>query len=146
MFWASVIVNIFLQICQRKIKTTYRVTHKWREFTTFWFRMDATFFVVSRFNNFLFMDATDRSKINSNHHRIFLELSLYPFSFFENTPFKLLFSNLESRHDVYNGLKYLIHFSKNNILLDYSNYSLEDHSYWEIFNGPPSLTRLQLSD
>ena len=38
------------------------------------------------FNNFLLIDATDRFKISSNHHRIFFDLSLiYPFYFFKHT-------------------------------------------------------------
>ena len=40
------------------------------------------------FNNFLLIDTTDRSKISSNQKRFFNELSLYPLSFFANTPFK----------------------------------------------------------
>ena len=40
------------------------------------------------FNNFLLLDATDRSKINSDQKRFFIALSLYPLSFFANTPFK----------------------------------------------------------
>jgi len=43
-------------------------------------------FVV--FNNFLLIDATDRSKISSDQKRFFIALSLYPLSFFANTPFK----------------------------------------------------------
>ena len=39
-------------------------------------------FVWVVFNNLLLIDATDRSKISSNHHQI-----LYPLSFFVNTPF-----------------------------------------------------------
>ena len=40
------------------------------------------------FNNFLLIEATDRSKINSDQKRFFIALSLYPLSFFANTPFK----------------------------------------------------------
>ena len=40
------------------------------------------------FNNFLLIDATDRSKISSNQKRFFIALSRYPLSFFANTPFK----------------------------------------------------------
>ena len=40
------------------------------------------------FNNFLLIDATDRSKIISDQKRFFIALSLYPLSFFANTPFK----------------------------------------------------------
>ena len=34
------------------------------------------------------IDATDRSKISSDQKRFFIALSLYPLSFFANTPFK----------------------------------------------------------
>ena len=40
------------------------------------------------FNNFLFKDATDRSKIRSKHYRIFVDVSLYHLSLFANTLFK----------------------------------------------------------
>ena len=40
------------------------------------------------FNNFLLTDATDRSKISSDQKHFFIALSLYPLSFFANTPFK----------------------------------------------------------
>ena len=40
------------------------------------------------FNNFLLIDATDRSKISSDQTRSFIALSLYPLSFFAKTPFK----------------------------------------------------------
>ena len=36
----------------------------------------------------LLIDATDRSKISSDQKRFFIALSLYPLSFFANTPFK----------------------------------------------------------
>ena len=39
-------------------------------------------------NHFLLIDATDKTKINGNHHRIFFDVSLYPLSFFANNPFK----------------------------------------------------------
>ena len=38
------------------------------------------------FNNFLHIDA--RSKISSDQKRLFIAVSLYPLSFFANTPFK----------------------------------------------------------
>ena len=38
-------------------------------------------------NNFLLIDATARSKISSDQKRFFIALSLYPLSFFANTPF-----------------------------------------------------------
>ena len=40
------------------------------------------------FNNFLLIDVTDTSKISSDQKRFFIALSLYPLSFFANTPFK----------------------------------------------------------
>ena len=42
------------------------------------------------FINFLFIDATDRSKITSDQKRFFIALSLYPLSFFVNTPFNVI--------------------------------------------------------
>ena len=44
--------------------------------------------VLVVFNNFLLIDATDRSKISSDQKRFFIAISLYPLSFFANTPFK----------------------------------------------------------
>ena len=41
------------------------------------------------FINFLLIDATDKSKISRNQKRLFFAVSLYPRSFFVNTPFKL---------------------------------------------------------
>ena len=43
--------------------------------------------VLDAFNNFILIDATDRSKISSDQKRFFIALSLYPLSFFANTPF-----------------------------------------------------------
>ena len=40
------------------------------------------------FNNFLLINATDRSKISSDQKRFFIALSLYPLSFFAKTPCK----------------------------------------------------------
>ena len=45
------------------------------------------------FNNFLFIDATDRSKISSDQKRFFIALILYLLSFFANTPFKRINTN-----------------------------------------------------
>ena len=42
------------------------------------------------FNNFLIIDATDRSKISSDQRRFFIVLSLYPHSYFASTPFKII--------------------------------------------------------
>ena len=41
--------------------------------------------VLVVFNNFLLIDATDRSEIRSDQKRFFIALSLYPLSFFANT-------------------------------------------------------------
>ena len=41
------------------------------------------------FINFLLIDATDKSKISIDQKRFFIALSLYPLSFFANTPFNL---------------------------------------------------------
>ena len=42
------------------------------------------------FNNFLLIDATDRSKISRDQKRFLIALSLYSLSFFPNTPFNTL--------------------------------------------------------
>ena len=47
------------------------------------------------FNNFLLINATDRSKIISDQKRFFIALSLYPLSFFANTPFKWMILNVD---------------------------------------------------
>ena len=47
--------------------------------------MDASYSVWDVFNNFLLIDATDRSKISSDQKRFFI-----PLSFFANTPFNFL--------------------------------------------------------
>ena len=52
--------------------------------------------VLVVFNNFLLIDATDRSKISSDQKRFFIALSLFPLSFFANTPFK---GTEECRHN-----------------------------------------------
>ena len=44
--------------------------------------------VLVVFNNFLLIDAKARSKICSDQKGFFIALSLYPLSFFANTPFK----------------------------------------------------------
>jgi len=43
------------------------------------------------FNNFLFIDATDRSKLSSEQNWFFFAVSLNHPSFFANTPFKIGF-------------------------------------------------------
>ena len=52
------------------------------------------------FNNFLLIDATDRSKISSDQKRFFIALSLYPLSFFANTPFKCRFFFLQDKEGI----------------------------------------------
>ena len=48
--------------------------------------------VLVVFNNFLLIDAIDRSKISRDQKRFFIALSLYLLSFFAaNTPFKVDF-------------------------------------------------------
>ena len=42
------------------------------------------------FNKFLLIDATDRNKISIDQKRLFFDVSLYPLSFFANTPFNLI--------------------------------------------------------
>ena len=44
--------------------------------------------VLVVFNNFILIDATDRSKISSDQKRFFISLSFHPLSFFANTPIK----------------------------------------------------------
>ena len=46
--------------------------------------------VLVVFNNFLLIDATDRSKIRSDQKRIFIALSLYPFYFSRTLPYFFL--------------------------------------------------------
>ena len=50
------------------------------------------------FNNFLLTDATDKSKISSDQKRFFIALSLYPLSFFANTPFNKSICAFQSMH------------------------------------------------
>jgi len=44
------------------------------------------------FNNFLLIDATDRTKTSSDQKRLFFAVSLYLLSFFANTPFNSFLS------------------------------------------------------
>ena len=55
---------------------------------TFWLCMDSTFFGMSCFKPFSPYRRRDRSKISSDQKRLFMAVSLYPLSFFANTPFK----------------------------------------------------------
>ena len=66
------------------------------------------------FNKFLFIDAKYRSKISSDQKRLFFAVSLYPLSFFANTPFKEnLFSELAEL------MKHTIHWT--NCTCSFSN-------------------------
>ena len=58
------------------------------QFSEFVWTLRSSVWVV--FNNFLLIDATDRSKISSDQKRLFFAVSLYPLSFFANTPFNNL--------------------------------------------------------
>ena len=62
---------------------------QWLQFSQFVWTLRSSLWDV--FHNFLLIDATDRSKSSSDQKRFFIALSLYPLSFFANTPFKKLF-------------------------------------------------------
>ena len=67
--------------------------------------------VLVAFNNFLLIDATDRRKISSDQKRFFIALSLYPLSFFANTPFNYLnFLHDRINPDLYLGKSNLLEF------------------------------------
>ena len=59
------------------------------------------------FNDFLLIDATDRSKISSDQKRLFFAVSLYLFSFFVNTSFIL-----EIKKKKRSSIDLNIHYSK----------------------------------
>ena len=78
------------------------------------------------FNNFLLIDATDRSKTGSDQKRFFIALSLYPLSFFANTPF-----NKRSR--LSSGLRYPQYkSSSSDIRSIYRIHSKKYYSYQDI--------------
>ena len=66
------------------------------QFSQFVWTLRSLVFAV--FNNFLLIDATDRSKISGDQKRFFIALSLYPLSFFANTPFK---KRQENKSNIY---------------------------------------------
>ena len=68
------------------------------------------------FNNFLHIDTTCRSKINSDQKRLFLSVSLYPLSFFVNTPFKIYLKFTLGLLKVY------LRFTTQNLLEVYSRF------------------------
>ena len=49
-------------------------------------------FAKNERGDFLLIDATDRRKISSDQRHFFIALSLYPLSFFANTPFNCKFN------------------------------------------------------
>ena len=53
------------------------------------------------FNNFLLIDATDRSKISSDQKRLFFALRLYPLSFFASTLLSEIKTNVPAKNDNY---------------------------------------------
>ena len=68
------------------------------------------------FNNFLFLDATDGSRISSDKKRLFFAVSLYPLLFLANTPFKERVGTVVNRllHCKYNLLQYINIFFRSN--------------------------------
>ena len=66
------------------------------------------------FNKFFLIDATDISKIISDQKRFFIALSLYPLSFFANTPFKKKLGLKHSEHEIWK--KYSTFWKINNVL------------------------------
>ena len=71
-----------------EIKSIFYGLIRMLHLSEFVWTLRSSVFVV--FNNFLLIDATDKSKISSDQKRFFIALSLYPLSFFANTPFKAL--------------------------------------------------------
>ena len=67
---------------------------QWLQFSQFVWTLRSSLWDV--FHNFLLIDATDRSKSSSDQKRFFIALSLYPLSFFANTPFKDSFETYET--------------------------------------------------
>ena len=76
--------NIWM-ICLKLNRLPYGLS-RMLQFSQFVWALSYSVLVV--FNNFLLIDATDRSEIRSDQKRFFIALSLYPLSFFANTPFK----------------------------------------------------------
>ena len=77
---------IYFQICRYGIKRS--VFHYFVK----------SFFSV-KYNNFVLIDATDRSKINSDQKRLFFAVSLYPFYFSRTLP--LIFSKKNNQTKVF---------------------------------------------
>ena len=67
--------------------------------------------VLVVFNNFLLIDATEKSRISSDQKHFFIALSLYPLSFFANTPFKAILKWILGYYKAYScSSKLLNHF------------------------------------
>ena len=86
--------NFSLKGSVREKRKGYRLNAIKKRFWKSWFEFSQfvwplSYSVWDVFNNFLLIDATDRSKISSDQTRFFIALSLYPLSFFANTPFKV---------------------------------------------------------
>ena len=71
------------------------------------------------FNNFLLIDSTDRRKISSDQKRFFIALSLYPLSFFANTPFKFIGTSYKPHHIISTLIYHLRSSSRVNQLSGY---------------------------
>ena len=75
--------------------------------------------------NFILLDATDRSKIRSDQKRFFIALSLYPLSFFANTPFKVTpVSSQRWQFPIHNGTLKTFDWSR---LSDFSHFSTKTY-------------------
>ena len=72
-----------------------------------WMLRSSVLFV---FNNFLLIDATDRSTISSNQKRLVFAASLYLLSFFANTPFNLIKNYVKQKWNVV--LKYMFYIKE----------------------------------
>ena len=72
--------------------------------------------VLVVFNNFLLIDATDRSKISSDQKRFFIALSLYPLSFFANTPFNKHENVCQCFYPCFQNIKGLFGFQRFHII------------------------------
>ena len=66
--------NIFIDLFEIKLIFLRSKLHV----TFFWICMDTTFLVLVVFNNFLLIDATDRSKISSDQKRFFYRIKRIP--------------------------------------------------------------------
>ena len=85
--WRKIIDDFRLQYLNDlpEIKLIFYGLSCMLQFSHFVWPLSSSVLVV--FNKFLLIDATDRSKISSDQKRFFIAISLYPHSFFANTPF-----------------------------------------------------------